>query len=502
MPSANRRDSAVARIVEQSANEVYIFDGTTLRLRYSNKRARANLGYPAKERSQLSLGKVAPELGSEAMGTVLEQLKVKRTARLETRFRRRDGTVYPVEALLELCTFRKEPAVVVLAVDLTLQKHAKALVRESQERFWQLLEFAPDATLLVDKDGTILYANRLAAQLLGWPPGELLGQSVDLLVPPVWRERHTQHRRRYGAAPEHRPMGRGLQLYALRRDGTQFPVDVSLGPIETADGLMVAVALRDITAVKRLEQEVAHQQRLQAIGRLAAGVAHDFNNLLAIVLAASECLAASIAPDHPMRADVDAIQDAAQRGGALVRQLLTFARRQPPEVRTVQADSLVESITAILTKLCNPSISLSLDLNAPDCSITVDPVQFEQIVINLVVNAVDAMPAGGMLALESSEVELDASVAARFAPMPPGRYFRLAVRDTGCGMTADVLARAFEPFFTTKRTGQGTGLGLATAYALVKQNGGFIWLASEPGRGTEATLYFPVVSSPQMSAHV
>ena len=501
MRSTNRRDSAVARIVEQSVNEVYIFDGTTLRLRYSNKRARANLGYSAKERSQLSLDEVAPELGSE-VGTVLEQLKVNRTARVRTQFRRRDGTVYPVEALLEFCTFRNESAVAVLAVDLTLQKHAEALVRDSQERFWQLLEFAPDATLLVDKDGTILYANRLAAQLLGWPLGELLGQSVELLVPPAWRERHAQHRRRYGAAPEHRPMGSGMQLYALRRDGTQFPVDVSLGPIETADGLMVAVAIRDITALRSLEQKVAHQQRLEAIGRLAAGVAHDFNNLLAVVLAASECLATSMAPDHPMRAEVDAIQDAAQRGGALVRQLLTFARRQPPEVSTVQADSLVESIAAMLTKLCNPSISLSLDLDAPACSIAVDPVQFEQIVTNLVVNAVDAMPAGGTLALESSEVEVDASMASRFTPMPPGRYFRLAVRDTGCGMTAEVLARAFEPFFTTKPPGQGTGLGLATAYSLVKENGGFIWLASEPGQGTEATLFFPVVSSRQMSAAV
>jgi PAS domain S-box-containing protein len=491
--SPEKHPAAAGWVIEHSANEIYIFDANSLLLLYCNQRARSNLGYSSQQRRLLSLSDIAPALAGKHLEKVLAQLQRHSDTRLETTLRRSDGTTYRADLLLELCTFRKRAVLAILALDLSARIRAEELVHDAQERFWQLLEFAPDAMLLVHCEGTILYANRLAWQLFGWQSGELLGRSVEILVPPLWRARHAEQRRSFAAAPQHRPMGQGLELYAVRRDGSQFPVDVSLGPIETPDGLMVAAAVRDISAVRRLEQEIAHRQRLEAIGKLAAGVAHDFNNLLSVILAASEFLIGELAVGDPRRAEVQAIQDAAQRGAALVRQLLLFARKQPHQVQTVAADELVRGMEAFLRRLAGAAASVSVELNAPGCHISVDPLQVEQIVANVAVNAVDAMPVEGNLEVRSEEVQLDQHTACRLRPIRPGRYFKLTIRDSGHGMSEEVLRRAFEPFFTTKPAGKGTGLGLATAYNLVKENNGFIWLASELGKGTTVTLYFPVV---------
>ena len=479
----------------------------------------------------------------------------------------------------------------------------------------------PDGVALVDSDGRIRFANAVLEHMLGYAPGELHGVPVEVVVPEGARARHEEHRRKFAAAPHRRTMAAGRALHALRKDGSELVVHVSLGPIVTDQGRFVLAAIRDmraenerqaaleaaeaarrrsearfraivesssdvmlllsrhgvvlyasrswcedcltagwegrdlaslvepadaprvrtlvesaaarpeeshraelrlrtargvarvfealassrledpeleaivvtcrdVTERRSLEEQFLQVQKMDAVGRLAGGVAHDFNNLLSVILGYTSMLLESAPADHEDTADLREIHQAAGRAAELTRQLLAFSRKQVFELKLLDLNAVVTSMSRLLRALLGEDIELVLELDPTSGHVRADATQLEQVVLNLVVNARDAMPRGGRLSIETAARDLGEQGSATL-DLPQGRYVLLSVRDEGEGMDAETRARIFEPFFTTKDVGKGTGLGLSTVFGIVRQSGGTVAVDSEPGQGSTFRVYLP-----------
>jgi signal transduction histidine kinase/ActR/RegA family two-component response regulator len=283
----------------------------------------------------------------------------------------------------------------------------------------------------------------------------------------------------------------GVERVRRKRDGTVVTVNLFAAPLHDADGRVTGLlaVFEDVTSVKRLEQQFYQAQKMEAVGRLAGGVAHDFNNLLTAILGSTDLLLEMLPADHPGRVEAVETRKAALRAADLTRQLLAFSRLQVLAPRVLNLNDVVANLDKMLRRLIGEDIDLRTAL-APDLgAVRADPGQLEQVIVNLAVNARDAMLTGGSLTIETANVTLGEDYAATRTVVEPGDYVMLAVSDTGTGMDAETQARMFEPFFTTKPKGKGTGLGLATVYGIVKQSGGYVWVYSEPGRGTTFKIY-------------
>jgi PAS domain S-box-containing protein len=365
--------------------------------------------------------------------------------------------------------------------------------RASEGRYRGLLEAAPDAMVVVDQLGKIVLLNARAEAQFGYSRDELLGQPVTAIIPEGFAERLVADDLRSAADALAQQIGTGIELAALRRDGTGFPIEIMLSPLENSDGILVTAAIRDISVRKALETQLFLAQKMEAVGHLAAGIAHDFNNLLTAIHGFGELLGRSLPDGDPRRADLGEILRAADRASELTRQLVAFSRRQILQLRVLDPAEVVEGIAPMLRLLMGERIAL-VTRTQPDLgNVMADLSQLEQVILNLAVNARDAMSEGGKLTIETENVDWDADYAGAHAEVSPGPYVMLAVSDTGEGMDAHTKARAFEPFFTTKEPGKGTGMGLATVYGIVKQSNGSIYLYTEPGLGTTVKVYLPRV---------
>jgi len=489
-------------LLDESQNEIYIFDARTLRFLHVNRGACENLGYTLQELRRMTPLDLKPEYSRRSFARLIRPLTRGKVPHLvfETVHRRKDGSCYPVEVHLELQRYRRRSVFVAIILDLTERRRAGHEVRTTQEQFWRLVEFAPDPTVLVDPQGRLAYLNRQAERLFGYQAAELLGQPVEVLVPEALRAVHVEHRGRYASQPTHRPMGIGLDLQARRADGTTFPVDVSLAPLDTPEGRFVAAAIRDVTVQRRMadelrraEQHLQQNQRLETVGRLVGGVAHDFNNLLTVILGSVDLLLETVPEGDARRNEVVEIREAAARAANLTKQLLTFSRQQPWQARVLDPNQLVAGIERMARRVIGEDLELVVSVADGVPAVKADPSQLEQALMNLIVNARDAMPQGGRLAIATARLDVAEGEGARRHPVPPGRYSTISVTDTGCGMDEETRSRAFEPFFTTKPVGQGTGLGLSTVHGIVRKAGGHVWIDSEPGRGTTVTIYLPAV---------
>jgi PAS domain S-box-containing protein len=431
---------------------------------------------------------------------------------------RKDGSQFPAD--ISLSSIQTEDGVLVSAAIRDVTERARA-----EAKFRGLLEAAPDAIVGITQDGSITLVNTQTERLFGYTRAELLGRPIEILVPDHARHLHPDHRTRYFTEPTPRPMGAGMQLAARRKDGSEFPVEISLSALETEDGVVVSAAIRDVTdrlemqaarerlktqaERERLETQLHQSQRLESLGQLAGGVAHDFNNLLGVMLnyttfVAEQITARADADPHgqwqEVRDDITQIQRAGERATELTHQLLAFGRREVVRPRVVDLNTVIGEIEPFLRRTIGEHIQLHPQPAADLWPVLADPGQLEQVLVNLAVNARDAMPRGGTLSIGTANRTLDEDAARTRTGLSVGRHVELWIADTGTGIPPEVAERVFEPFFTTKPKGKGTGLGLATVYGIVAQAGGHTAISSATGAGTTVTVHLPATDQIAVSA--
>jgi two-component system cell cycle sensor histidine kinase/response regulator CckA len=386
------------------------------------------------------------------------------------------------------------------AEDALRASEARLKVREKQlahrdAMFRDLFEAAPDGILLVDTD-VVSLANAEAERIFGYEGGALAGLPIATLFLSDGQDVVPLSLEAYSGNSETRRMGEGRDRRARRKDGTELLVDMSFGPF-SLDGRPIALGIvRDMTAQRSVEAQLRQAQKMEAVGRLAAGVAHDFNNILSVILSYAQMMEDDLKPGEPLRASAEEIKAAGLRAVDLTRQLLTFSRQQVRVASVVDLDQTVVGMESMLRRLLGAGIELTVLSGAARGKLRVNAGELEQVVMNLAVNARDAMPEGGSLTVETKKVDLDDEYAAAHHDVVPGPYVMLAVTDTGVGIDKETQARIFEPFFTTKELTKGTWLGLATVFGIVSQSQGHIWVYSEPGVGTTFRVYFPQASGP------
>jgi PAS domain S-box-containing protein len=368
------------------------------------------------------------------------------------------------------------------------------LLQESEKLVMALLESASQAIMSVDRNGRIVLANPKTEEMFGYSRQELLGARIEILLPESKRRAHGRDREEFFTRPRVRPMGIGMDLSGRRKNGTEFPVEISLSYVETTEGLFAIAFVNDISQRKQLEDRLLQAQKMEAVGRLAGGVAHDFNNMLTVIAGYNRMILDDLSPLDPLRGCAEEVLKAADRAAALTRQLLAFSRRQVMQPCVMNVNATVVHTEKMLRRLIGEDVELVLSLPPDIGNIKADPNHIEQAIVNLALNARDAMPKGGRITVETANVHLDENYARTHMGVKPGDFVMVAVSDTGHGMDAETRRRLFEPFFTTKEKGKGTGLGLASVYGVVKQLGGDIWVYSEPGQGTTFKLYFPRIA--------
>ena len=356
-----------------------------------------------------------------------------------------------------------------------------------------ILDAALDAVVVIDAHGLVREWNPRAAETFGWSREEAIGQLVsDLIMPPESRPAHIGGIRRYAAGGEPRMLNRLVETTAMRRDGTHFPVELTITPIERHGEVEFSAFIRDVGERHRIERELREAQKLDAIGQLAGGVAHDFNNLLTAILGSAELIRRDAEASPQLREDAALIASVAKRGAQLARSLLTLARRGHEQTEAIHMEEVLQEVVEIISRTFDRRIALGIDVAPGAHVVRGDRSLVANAILNLAINARDAMPEGGALTLSVRRRSLDSTFTARhLGAVQPGPFIEVTVRDTGVGMTQDVRSRIFEPFFTTKSREQGTGLGLAMVYGTVRAHQGVIEVESEPGRGSSFRIFLP-----------
>ncbi len=387
-----------------------------------------------------------------------------------------------------------EIAVLQHNADVTALKRAQAELVEREAHLELILSTVPEAMIVIDERGLISSFSAGASTLFGYNPDEVIGRNVKMLMPEPYRAEHDVYMTNYLRTGEARIIGYGRLVQGVAKDGRVFPVELSVGEARANGRRVFTGFIRDLTSRQKMEQELRQSQKMEAVGQLTGGVAHDFNNILTVIIANIELLD-SMLTDSDQRELAREAWGAAQDGAKLAAQLLAFARRQPLNPKPTDVGRHVKGYGELLRRTVGEAIELRISVPGETHLAVVDGAQLQNAVLNLAINARDAMPRGGQLAIDVAPVRLDADYARMYPEVRTGRYVLVTVTDTGTGMPEEVRRKAFEPFFTTKPVGAGTGLGLSMVYGFVKQTGGHIQLYSEPGSGTSVRIYLPHAES-------
>jgi PAS domain S-box-containing protein len=479
-------EARMRAIFENVPDSIIMVDNHGL-IQSLNLAAEEMTGYSAVEIIGQPLNLLTPEEQRPQMVALLDRMfrgKQSRAAGLELLSQRKDGSIFPIDLSLNAFVLGGEHYVIGVSRDATERRDREARLRA-------ILDNASDAIITVDEAGLMQSFNRAAESNFGYGEVEMVGQPIYLLAAEDQREffRDTVGRMCRGEQAQEL----GIEATGLRKDGSTFSLDISLSEFSLEDHRYVICISHDATQRKKLEEQLRQSQKMEAIGRLAGGVAHDFNNMLAVINAYSEMSLRKLPAENPLHEYLNEILHAGERAALITRQLLAFSRQQVLAPRVLDLNQVVRETEKMLQRLIGEDISIETTLEPELNRILVDQGQIVQVIMNLAVNARDAMPQGGKLMIRSSNFQVDEERARLSPDNRPGPHVQLIVSDTGTGMTPEVRQRIFEPFFTTKGPGQGTGLGLATVYGIIKQSGGHIEVYSEPDHGTTFTIYFPAV---------
>ncbi len=409
--------------------------------------------------------------------------------------RKKSGATFPMDLSVGEALEEGEPIFVGFIRDLTERKAAEKALRESSERTRAVVETAVDGVILIDAFGNILMFNPACQRLFGYKAREVIGQNVRMLMPQPYRDEHDGYIANYRKTGEAKIIGVGREVTGLKKDGSIFPMDLSVGEAKQEGESIFVGVIHDLSSRKRTEEQLAQAQKMETVGQLSGGIAHDFNNLLTVILGNADALALRLKARDDLRHLADNIADAAERGAQLTQRLLAFSRRQILQPSAIDCNALVENMQVLLRRTLREDIDLRVRVAPEPVLALADGAQLEAAVLNLSLNAQDAMPAGGALTLTTEVIELDADSLGPGTDVRAGPYVSVSVTDDGTGMDADTLARAFEPFFTTKEVGKGSGLGLSMVYGFAKQSNGHVTIYSEIGLGTSVRLYLPVADA-------
>lgn len=480
------------RVLESTSEGVVVYD-RELRYRYWNDAMARRTGVSAQQLHGRVCHEVFPHITNEGLLPLLEQALAGNSVRSPDYH-----YVSPFNGAEGWASTRFEPyrdetgdiiGVIAHTRDATARRRAAEALARSESKFRTIIESANEIVSILDGAGIMRYASPALTPTIGWSQDEMIGRNPIELVHP---DDHTAVLEAFRATLRHAGQSHRVQYRSQHADGSWHTLLSSTRNLlddPSVNGIVVTS--RDVTEWVDLQARLQQSQRIEAVGRLAGGVAHDFNNLLTVIRGNAQALLANGTLPDALREEMDEIAQAADRAATLTRQLLAFSRQQVLQPQVLDLNEVVRTLWPLLQRMVGEGVTLALNAGESLGAVTADPVQVEQVLINLAVNARDAMPHGGRLLIETAAVTADAAFARQHEPMTPGEYIRLQVRDTGTGMDETTMARAFDPFFTTKALGHGTGMGLPTAYGIVKQSGGYLWVESAIGSGTTFTIYFP-----------
>jgi PAS domain S-box-containing protein len=464
-----------------------------------NREIERLFGYPREELLGKSVDLLVPEAlragHSDYRSEFLSQPSVRAMgAGRDLYGRRKDGTQVPVE--IGLTPVATEDGMFILSsiVDISARRRAEA-------RFRAAVESSPAGMVMVDGGGSIVLVNKAVERMFGYGREELMGESIEKLVPERFRSVHPGHRQGFFRAPDARAMGAGRDLFGLRKDGTEIPVEIGLNPIETDDGTFVLSSIVDISQRKKeeaereeLELQLRQAQKMDAVGTLAGGIAHDFNNILGAILGFAELLRDSV-EGHQAHRDLDELLAFTLRGKSLVEKIQTFGRRTERERHPVSIEGPIREVESLLRSSFPPTVEISVSVHPDTPRVLADPTAMHQVLMNLGLNAGQAMPTGGKIRIQVAPLYVADSRARAHPLLTEGPHVVLSVADTGTGIDPDLQPRVFEPFFTTKPPGKGSGLGLAIIHGIVQEHRGAVELESSPGEGTVIRVILPAVES-------
>lgn len=497
-----RRDEAEARVREAEAgfrylfeknpNPMWVFDRETLAILEVNEAAVAHYGYSYDEFKRMRITDLRREEEVPQLAAYMKDRPPGLRTAGEWRHITKGGRTIDVEVSSYYLEFRQRPAALVVLRDITESKQAEETLKDSEAIARSVLDTALDAYIRMDQQGRISEWNLMAERTFGWDRDEAIGQPLaDLIIPAEQREAHREGLARYLATGEAPLLNRRIEVEALRRNGERFAVELTILAVEARNRREFSAFLRDLTERKEAEAQLRQAQRMEAIGHLTGGIAHDFNNLLTVIIGNLELVGSRDAGDLRQDQLTRQALAAAEKGAALTHRLLAFSRQQALNPVHTELNDVVNGMIDLLRRTLGEDVEIEVQLARDLWPELADKTQVESALLNLALNARDAMPGGGKLTIETGNVALCEEYAANNTEVTPGDYVMLAVTDTGTGMPPEVVERAFDPFFTTKDAGKGSGLGLSMIYGFAKQSGGHLKIYSEPGHGTTIKLYLP-----------